>query len=145
MTEQLQVVMYRTGGGLFCDVGCLHDAGSSNMLSLDMATEPQEDRPIHPWSQGARYVAAPKDVIQLLDLREIEALWGFSESKVYAAAARGQLRAYGRPGRQKCYSEAELIAAFGTPPNSPKRPSGTEKSDRGGYHQYEQLRLDPAA
>ena len=97
-----------------------------------MEARSTDDAPNSPKSQADYHAHAPKVVIQLLDLREIEALWGFTEDRVYRAVARGQLRAYGRPGRQKYYSEAELISVFGEPPHSPNGPSKRERIAKGG-------------
>jgi hypothetical protein len=95
-----------------------------------------EHTPDRPGRQGGRYVAAPADVIQLLDLREIHAAWGYAEEKIYRAVADGRLRAYGRPGRQKYYSAAELIAAFGAPPRGgPLRPAKIDRTDNGRNQQ----------
>jgi hypothetical protein len=95
--------------------------------------------------QGGRYIAAPGEVIQLLDLREIEFLWGFTEKRVYGAVARGEVRAYGRPGRQKYYSRAELIATFGEPKNGHLPPAKRERTDRGSNQQsFERLIAEAA-
>ena len=58
---------------------------------------------------------APGDVVTLRNLVEIKAMWDKGWDAVYRAVARGELRAYGRPGRQKYYSEAELTRVFGQP------------------------------
>lgn len=97
--------------------------------------------------QGGRYVAAPRDVVQLLDLEEIEERFGIGVARIYRAVARGELRAYGRPGRQKYYSETELIQAFGeVDPNG--GPGGSRKMERtakGGYLRQLELDVDVAA
>jgi len=61
--------------------------------------------------------------VLLLDLREIREEWGATAERVYRAVRDGKLRAYGRPGRQKYYSRAELVQAFGEPlnPDPPAR------------------------
>jgi len=68
--------------------------------------------------------------VLLHDLEEIHALWGFREEKVYRAVALGQLHAYGRPGRQKYYSDVELRAAFGEPKNG-HQPPAAKRRDSG--------------
>ena len=64
-----------------------------------------------------REVRAPRgqDIVQLLDLDEIAQRFGVGSYHVYVAVAEGRLRAYGRPGRQKYYSLAELIEVFDEP------------------------------
>lgn len=96
-----------------------------------MAEERANNTPESSRSQGSRYVASPSNVVLLHDLDEIRAIWGASADRVYRAAARGELHAYGRPGRQKYYSEAELIQAFGEPPNRTQPPvhNRARKSD----------------
>ena len=73
--------------------------------------------------------------MSLHDLAEIRELWGVAHSAIYRAVERGQLRAYGRPGRQKYYSEAELTALFGAPskPRPPARQNGADAT--GGQQQ----------
>lgn len=100
-----------------------------------MATEHVEDTTNSPKSLGGKWPVSPRVVVELLDLAEIEERWGFTEYRVYRAVARGLIHAYGRPGRQKYYSFAELTAAFGEPPNGPFRPARTEKTDKGGNQQ----------
>ena len=59
---------------------------------------------------GNRNAKAPKNVIQLVDLVEIKERWGVGPDRVWRAAAQGWIHAYGRPGRQKYYSAAEIEA-----------------------------------
>jgi predicted DNA-binding transcriptional regulator AlpA len=86
-----------------------------------MTSDGMEDRLKTPRLQGdlakrstttPGYFPAPRgaDVIRLVDLDEIQQRWGVSENKVYRAVALGYIRAYGRPGRQKYYSAAEIEA-----------------------------------
>jgi len=88
-----------------------------------MPSEHSEDKPGSPNSQGIPadfsktsvgngWVPAPRGdkVVQLLDLSEIQERWGIGEYRIYRAVALGQIRAYGRPGRQKYYSAAEIEA-----------------------------------
>lgn len=82
-----------------------------------MAIGRVKDRPDFSTRQGGKLPAAPAAVVQLRDLDEIRTMWGVHHVRVYAAVREGLLRAYGRPGRQKYYSEAELTAAFGQPLN----------------------------
>jgi hypothetical protein len=110
-----------------------------------MAVERQNNSPDSPARQGLRSVPAPSNVVLLHDLEEIHALWGKNVETVYRAVRDGKLRAYGRPGRQKYYSEAELISAFGEPPNQPRDPGKTKDNATGGYPQQGDLGLDVAA
>jgi hypothetical protein len=63
-------------------------------------------------SQDRKYVPAPAVVVELLELSEIRERWGIGVDRIYRAVDRGALRAYGRPGHQKYYSAAEVIACF---------------------------------
>jgi len=117
-----------------------------------MATERQNNSGDSLDSQAptfrSRYAGAPRVVITLHDLEEVRSLWGIGVDRIYRAVARGLLHAYGRPGRQKYYSEAELVAAFGEPLNGPFRPTRTGKSPSGGYQQgfeFSEHRRDVAA
>jgi len=113
-----------------------------------MATEqPQDIRDsvdVKPLNGSRTRAAAPREVITLHDLDEIHALWGVGHERIYAAVARGQLRAYGRPGRQKFYSEAELIALLGPKRFGPSDgPAKLSASDNGRNQQgslFEHLR-----
>lgn len=90
---------------------------------------------------------APRVVVQLLDLSEIHERWGYTENRIYAAVARGELHAYGRPGRQKYYSERELIAIFGEPNGSGPNSNSVRRTDKGGNQErfdFERV-LRPAA
>src|SRR5579864_5998857 len=82
-----------------------------------MATDPVQNRANPERSQDRSFPPSPGNVVLLHDLTEIHALWGVSHRAVYRAVERGSLRAYGRPGRQKYYSEAELVQVFGEPPH----------------------------
>ena len=82
-----------------------------------------EDTAEVPRSQGGKHAASPSNVVLLHDLREIEAIWGVGEDRIYRAVARGQLRAYGRPGRRRYYSAFELMQLLGEPPNGTQPPS----------------------
>lgn len=86
-------------------------------------------------------------MIELLDLREIEARWGFTEDRIYRAVAQGRLHAYGRPNRQKYYSSAELVRAFGEPPagGPPTSPRTQERDTKGGNQQGFEFDIDVAA
>jgi hypothetical protein len=101
---------------------------------MDAARFPQ-DAPNPEGSQAFKHAPAPRVVVELLDLAEICERWGFSHDRVYRAVARGRLHAYGRPGRQKYYSAAELIAVFGPPSGGPERPLKIAREDRGGNQQ----------
>jgi hypothetical protein len=64
------------------------------------------------------YPKAPGNVITLLDLDEVRRLWGLSVYAIYKYAdehreGEDALHTYGRPGRQRYYSYAELRRAFG--------------------------------
>lgn len=51
----------------------------------------------------------------MLDLDEVRRLWGLSVYAIYKYAQEhpDQLHTYGRPGKQRYYSYAELKVAFG--------------------------------
>lgn len=57
---------------------------------------------------GNRNAKAPDNVVELLNLVEIRKRFGIGHDALWRAAARGFIRAYGRPGRQKYYSAAEI-------------------------------------
>lgn len=63
----------------------------------------------------SKYPKAPAGIVTLLDLDEVRRLWGLSVYAIYKYASEhpNQLRTYGRPGRQRYYSYAELRDAFG--------------------------------
>ncbi len=90
-----------------------------------MADEPAKDRP-DSWPRQEEMeldvAPLPGNIVSLRNLTEIHELWGKDAKTVYRAVRHGRLRAYGRPGRQKYYSEAELVQCFGEPPNRTRPP-----------------------
>src|SRR6266851_5179914 len=86
------------------------------MAAMAVSRRPNDNRNDSD-SQATRRAYAPAEVVALLDLREIKKLWGVGVDRVYRAVERGELRAYGRPGRQKYYAAAEVTACFGEPGN----------------------------
>lgn len=80
----------------------------------------------------------------LHDLDEIHALWGAGAERIYAAAARGELHAYGRPNRQKYYSHAELVRLLGEPRYPRGLNSGKQSRNAKGGNQ-QSFDLDVAA
>jgi hypothetical protein len=97
-----------------------------------MAVESENNRPDSHRSQGHDFPSSPSNIVLLHDLEEIRAIWGKSVRQVYSAAARGELRAYGRPGRQKYYSDVELRAVFGEPKNGHNPPAHNSPRKRDG-------------
>lgn len=88
----------------------------------------------------------PAEVVELLDLREIEAMWGVSENKIYRAVERGDLTRFGRPGRRKFYSLSELVALLGTPKHGPSDvPAKLSASDNGRNQQHFEFETSRAA
>ena len=47
-------------------------------------------------------------MLELVDLTQIKERYGLGERAIYGLVARGEIRAYGRPGRQKYYVAAEI-------------------------------------
>lgn len=94
-----------------------------------------------------RTAHVPDNVIELINLAEIEAMWGIGVDRVYRAAERGMLRRYGRPGQRRYYSRAELTSLFGEPKFGPQTPQNRARpngSDARGGHQ-QSFELDTAA
>src|SRR5205823_5198413 len=95
-----------------------------------MATEHQEESRSLPGMSIGKTAPSPRNVVLLHNLTEIHALWGVGEDRIYRAVAHGALRAYGRPGRAKYYSESELIALLGPkrfgPSNGPAKLSASD-------------------
>lgn len=90
-----------------------------------MAIGRSQDKPNPLRLSSSRNALAPAEVVTLRNLVEIKAMWDKGWDAVYRAVMRGELRAYGRPGRQKYYSESELTMAFGEPVR-PLDPSSDE-------------------
>ena len=94
--------------------------------SMSATEQPAENRPnSRPRQEVMELDLAPEpgNIVLLRNLVEIRQLWGHDEKTVYRAVRKGQLRAYGRPGRQKYYSEAELMHVFGEPTNRTQPPA----------------------
>ncbi len=106
-----------------------------------MADELAKDRP-NSWPRQEELeldvAPLPGNVVLLRNLAEIHDLWGKDAKTVYRAARHGALRAYGRPGRQKYYSEAELVAVFGEPLNG-HTPPASRRQHRASDVSGEQL------
>jgi hypothetical protein len=102
-----------------------------------------EDTASSPKSQGGKWPRAPReeDIIQLLDLQEIEERFGRSEYHVYRAVEQGRLKPYGRPGRQKYYSLAQLEEVFSGKDNGG---SGKDPDVKPRYVQWPELKQDAA-
>lgn len=84
----------------------------SSTHSEDSASSPNRQGDLAPFSKiaGTKWFPAPRGetVIQLLTLSEIQERWNVTEYRVYRAVALRQIKAYGRPGKQKYYSAREI-------------------------------------
>lgn len=97
-------------------------------------------------SRTRQRATAPVSVVELVDLDEIHERWGVGERRIYGAVARGEIHAYGRPGRQKYYALAELVRLLGEPRyprplNSKRQP----RPETGGDQQRFDLDIAAAA
>lgn len=109
---------------------------------MPMAEERAQNRQNSAPGQDPWYTPSPSNVVLLHDLAEIRELWGASHERVYKAVRDGKLHAYGRPGRQKYYSRAELLAVFGEPttfdtPPALKRRDNGERAKGGEQQSFE--------
>jgi hypothetical protein len=69
---------------------------------------------------GNRNALAPREATPLLNLREIEEMWGAGEDRVYRLVAREEIPVYGRPGGRKYYPQDRFELAWGKPTFPPR-------------------------
>ena len=99
--------------------------------------------------QSRRNVKSPGNRSAGVSLHQATLEWGVHFRVIYELEQRTEDPLVGiRIGNRVWYSREQLTALLGDPPHSPKRPSRTEKSAKGGYQQgslFDRERIAEAA
>ena len=98
----------------------MHRMASSERQELN-AEPPDSQDEFDGRSPGNRNALAPKELTPLLNLKEIEIMWGAGEDRVYRLVAREEIPVYIRPGGRKYYPQDRLVDCWGEP-TYPTRP-----------------------